>query len=111
MRRFAHRFAVGRPHALLWGGLLAWLGGHRRLAVRRWQRTLRVATELRTPYELGRAHLELGRHLPIDAPARRAHLDHAAVVFQRLGCATELTRVQTELSRHRSVSAAAPAAS
>jgi tetratricopeptide (TPR) repeat protein len=96
MRRFARRFPVGRPHALLWGGLLAWLSGHRRRARHCWRRSVDAATRLRTPYELGRAHLELGRHLPIDAPARLVHLDQAVVVFQGLGCATDLARARAE---------------
>ena len=111
MRRFARRFPVGGPHALLWGGLLAWLGGHRRLARRRWRRAVDAATRLRTPYELGRAHLELGRHLSIDGPARVAHLDQAVSVFQRLGCATDLSRARAERERRTRIATDAPAAS
>jgi tetratricopeptide (TPR) repeat protein len=97
VRRFAHRIPMGRPAALIWGGLLAWIAGHRRLAMRRWRRAIDAATRLRMPYEIGRAHLEIARHLSPDAPARLGHLDQAAAVFQRLGCPADLLRVQAEL--------------
>jgi tetratricopeptide (TPR) repeat protein len=97
LRRFARRFPMGRPAALLWAGLLAWLGGHRRLALRRWQRAVDLASQLGMPYELGRAHLEIGRHLPHGTPARLRHLEDAAVIFRRLDAATDVARVQREI--------------
>src|SRR5262249_56269209 len=89
----------GGPHALLWPARLAGPRGPRRTALGRWQRAIEEASRLGTPYELGRAHLELGRPLPIGAQARREHLDRAATVFERLGCASDLAHVRAELDR------------
>jgi hypothetical protein len=90
---------MGRPHALLWEGLLAWLSHRPKLAFRRWNQAVDWAMRLRTPYILGRAHLEIGRHLQTDEPARIRHLEEALVVFERLGCATELAWTRDELAR------------
>jgi hypothetical protein len=49
------------------------------------------------PYELARAHFEIGRRSPRTAPDRAHHLEEARAVFQQLGCATDLARVQAEL--------------
>ena len=62
-----------------------------------WQEAIKVATELRTPYELGRAHFEIGRHLPQGEPARQAHLQKALELFQQLSCGLELEWTRREL--------------
>ncbi|GAA3958543.1 hypothetical protein GCM10022629_85870 [Amorphoplanes auranticolor] len=64
LRRYAARFPMARPRALLCAGRLARLNGHPGRALRAWARAARLAEELRMPYELARAHEELGRHLP-----------------------------------------------
>jgi len=100
LEQFARRFPLGRPHAHLWSGLLAWLQGRRRRALRLWQRSVASAERLRTPYERGRAHLEIGRHLGGEADGRRRyHLDQAADLFEKLGAAAELARARAELER------------
>lgn len=90
--RFAKRFPLGRPSAAIWSGLSFWLDGQRKRAVRSWHRAIREATRLGTPYELGRAHLELGRHLPHAAGA--PHLAKAVEVFENLGCAKHLAKIE-----------------
>jgi tetratricopeptide (TPR) repeat protein len=97
LRQFARNFALGRPHALVWSGLLAWEQGRRRRALRLWRRAIATAEHLRTPYERGCAHLEMGRHL--DASARRYHLDQAAAIFEKLNAVADLARVRAELER------------
>jgi tetratricopeptide (TPR) repeat protein len=99
LRRFARRFPVGRPFACLWDGLLAWLDGRPRRAMRLWQRALTLAERLDTPYERARAHLEIGRHLPPDAVERRRHLNEAVTLLEQLGCAPDLERARAALAR------------
>jgi hypothetical protein len=60
-------------------------------------RAIRIAAALETPYELGRAHLELGRHLPGAAPNRRQHLERAGAAFEALGCVRELAGARAAL--------------
>ncbi len=98
VRRFAASFLFGRPHAYLWEGLRQWAEGRQARAFHAWRRTLRLGARLRTPYELARAHLEIGRHLPPGDRQRDHHLQAAATLFTRLGCAAELSYLQRETS-------------
>jgi tetratricopeptide (TPR) repeat protein len=98
VRRYAARFPLGRPHAQLWQGLAAHLNGRPRRALRHWRRSVELAERLRTPYELGRAHFEIGRHLSRGDDTRRDHLSRAVEGFEQLGCATELEWVRRELA-------------
>ncbi len=98
-RAYARRFFLGEPTTLLWQGTLAWLSGREGRARRRWARAIEAAERRRMPYELGRAHLELGRHLPPEAPARTRHLETALAQFERLGCPVEGERARTLLAR------------
>jgi hypothetical protein len=102
MRRFAGRFLLGRPHADVWDGLLAWIDGRSGRATRYWQRAITLSERLHTPFERGLAHLEIGRHLPSNANDRQYHLHVAAGLFERLACAGELARVRAELARSTS---------
>ncbi len=95
--RYATGFLLGRAQAELWAGLLAQLESHPRRAMRHWSRSLRWAEQLHMPYELGRTHLEIGRHAEPGTPARRDHLERAASIFEELGCATDLARANREL--------------
>jgi len=80
--RLAQVFPVAEPRARLCEGLRLWLLGKRRRAERRWHAALRRATELGMRYEIGAAHLELGRH---GVSAAAAHLGAAAAIFAELG--------------------------
>jgi tetratricopeptide (TPR) repeat protein len=99
LREFAGRFPLGRPHAHLWSGLLAWHQHRHRRALRLWQRAIDAADELRTPYERGRAHLEIARHLGAESSRRRYHLDQAVDIFEKLGASADLARARSELGR------------
>ncbi len=57
-----------------------------------WQRSTEVGREADTKCDLGRAYLELGRHLTPDDPDRLRHLDEAMRIA-RLGARWELDRV------------------
>jgi len=93
-RRYARMFPIGRPEVLLASGNLAWHLGRQRAAMTRWRRAMAAAARLQMPYELGRAHAEIGRHLAPGTSERRRQLADAAAVFDRIGCSWELARVR-----------------
>ena len=84
LRRFARALPVGGPSACLHSAWAAWLSGKRAAALRTWHKALRVAGRLHMPYEQALAHLELGRRLPADDPARDTHLARADEIFAAL---------------------------
>jgi predicted ATPase/DNA-binding SARP family transcriptional activator len=63
LRRYARTFPMARPRALICLGWSRWLEGRPTAAQRAWVRAVREAQRRRMPYELARAHHELGRHL------------------------------------------------
>jgi hypothetical protein len=81
-------------------GWSEWLAGRRGQAARAWARAAREAERLRMPYELARAHYELGRHLtpgdrsPLDLDGRD-HLEQASAEFEAIGCRTDLAAIQS----------------
>jgi tetratricopeptide (TPR) repeat protein len=97
LRRFARTFLTARPRAWLYEGLAAHHLGRRRRAIAAWHKSLRTAERLAMPYEQGRAHYELGRHLPSGHPARPAHLRRACELFTDIGATYELTQVQAAM--------------
>jgi tetratricopeptide (TPR) repeat protein len=98
MRAYGRRFPLCRPHQWIGEGRRAWLQGHRRRAMRYWRRAITLGERLRMPYERALAHLEIGRHLPLEANDRRHHLHQAAEIFERLGCAGEVARARDALA-------------
>ncbi|MET8153260.1 ATP-binding protein [Actinoplanes sp. NPDC049668] len=90
LRRYARRYPMARPRALLCLARQSWLDG-RAAARRACARAAREAERLRMPYELARAHEELGRHLPA---GRRSplgldgaeHRQRAIAGFRAVGC-------------------------
>jgi class 3 adenylate cyclase/tetratricopeptide (TPR) repeat protein len=99
LRRFARAFPVARPRAWLYEGLAAHHVGHQRRALRAWTKSLKTAERLVMPYEQGRGHYELGRHMPPSHPARQAHLRRACEIFGDLGAVYELTHTQAAMTR------------
>ena len=97
-RGFARVFPIGRPRALLWGGLYEWLTGNTARAHKAWQESLVAARSLEMPYDEGLAHYEIGRHAEIGDPARDEHLTRACEDFERLDAAYDLARAQEALS-------------
>jgi tetratricopeptide (TPR) repeat protein len=98
LRRFARRFPLGQAHAALWEGLRLWLAGRHSGALRLWRRASTAAGHLHTRYELARANLEIGRHLPAGDPRRSEHLRTAVEIFEQLGCVTDLQWTQAEMA-------------
>jgi tetratricopeptide (TPR) repeat protein len=100
LRTFGRRYAMGRPHALLWSGLSAWLERQPRRAQRLWKRAIVSAEALRMPFEAARAHLEIGRRLPLAPEDRRYYLEQAAQRFAKMGAAFDLVQAREALERH-----------
>jgi predicted ATPase/class 3 adenylate cyclase len=63
LRRYARSFPMARPRVLACLGWSHWLQGRHGAARRAWTRAAREAERLAMPWELARAHHELGRHL------------------------------------------------
>jgi eukaryotic-like serine/threonine-protein kinase len=63
-----------------------------------WNKSLNAAERLGMPYEQGRAHYELGRHLPPGHPDRQEHLRRAGELFADIGASYELTHAQAAMS-------------
>lgn len=98
LRRYARRFPLGQAHAALWLGTWASLSGRPRRAMRLWRRAIETAARLDTPYERGRAHLEIARTSAPGAVDRGHHLHEAIDVFTRLGAAADLARARRQLA-------------
>ena len=93
LRRFAAIFPVARPRLQVLEGWYLWLTGDRPDAVRRWQAGVETARDLAMPYEEGRAHFEVARHLAIGGENRARHEQEARRLFSQAGAAFELSRL------------------
>ncbi|HTE70557.1 MAG TPA: hypothetical protein VK942_17660 [Actinomycetes bacterium] len=94
LRRYARSFPMARPRALVCLGWSHWLQGRQGAARRAWTRAIREAERLAMPWELARAHHQLGRHLAAGERSplgldRIEHLDRARSTFTALGCRTD----------------------
>jgi predicted ATPase len=99
LRRYGRVFPMARPRGLLAAGCWHRLEGRPRQAARSWVRAVQAAERLAMPYELARAHLELGRQLAGDGRSplgldRGGHLERAAAGFEAMGCRADLAAVQ-----------------
>jgi eukaryotic-like serine/threonine-protein kinase len=99
LRQYARAFPIARPRAWLWQGLGAHLSGHHRRGLAAWRKSLAAAERLAMPCEQGRAHYQIGRHLPSGDPSRLAHLTRACEIFADIGAPYELDHVQAAMSR------------
>jgi tetratricopeptide (TPR) repeat protein len=99
LRQYVRAFPIARPRARLCQGLAAHLSGHDRRGLAAWRKSLAAAERLAMPCEQGRAHYQIGRHLPAGHPERQAHLTRAGEIFSDIGALYELARVQTAMSR------------
>ena len=87
----------GRPSAWLYRGWYNWLDGHPGRAYKHWGKGLAAAEAVGMPYELGRIHLEMGRHAAAGDPARAEHLGRAEELFARMGANYQLERTHAAL--------------
>ena len=99
LRQYARTFPIARPRAWLYQGRAAHLSGHHRRGLAAWRKSLAAAERLAMPCEQGRAHYQIGRHLPAGDPAQQAHLTRADEIFADIGALYELDRVQAAMSR------------
>jgi predicted ATPase/DNA-binding SARP family transcriptional activator len=91
LRRYARSFPMALPRALTCVGSFHALDGRHGAARRAWARAAREAERLAMPWELARAHQELGGHLGADERSslgldRAAHLQRAGTILASLGC-------------------------
>jgi hypothetical protein len=99
LQRYGRVFPMARPRARLAAGAWHRLEGRRRQAARSWARAAQAAERLAMPYELARAHLDLGRQLagversPLGLD-RTGHPERAAAGFAAIGCLVDLAAVQ-----------------
>ena len=92
LHNFSRVFPIGKPATWLYQGNLDWLEGKASKAYKSWRKAISLAEQVSMPYELARAHYELGRHLPPDDPQRQKHFQAAVEGFQQLGAAEDLRR-------------------
>lgn len=85
LARFARSLPIGRPQALVLGGLLLHLRGRRSAAAKQWRLAIVEAKRRRMPRDEGVAHYELGRHLAESDPRRMEELGLAREIFERIG--------------------------
>ncbi|HEU5259409.1 MAG TPA: AAA family ATPase [Vicinamibacterales bacterium] len=74
--------AAARSH--LWRGCAEWLQGRHTAARTAWLRSISDAERFGLPYEVARAHHEIGRRHPLGDPLREHHLAEAAARFETL---------------------------
>jgi hypothetical protein len=77
------------PGAMRWQGTCEWLCNKPRAAKRWWQRSLVRAEEHGYRYDLGKTHLEMGRHLN-----DRAHLKQAETIFADIDAEWDLQQAR-----------------
>ena len=95
LARYARVFPVTRPSFLLWKGVNMLLAGHAPRARSCWEKSMAAAQKLQMPYDLGLAHLELGKHGR--GEERFEHLAAAEKIFSRLGAEPDLEKVRAAL--------------
>ncbi len=109
LRQYARAIPIARPRAWLCEGLAAQLAGHHRRARAAWDKSLAAAERLAMPYEQGRAHHQIGRHLPAAHPSRLAHLTRAGEIFADISALHELAQVQAAMSPQQGIEPIRPA--
>ncbi len=73
-------------------GNLEWLRGRPAAARKWWQQSLTAAEAIGTRYDVGMAHLELGKCL-----RERAHLEQAEAILSAIGAERDCARAREQL--------------
>jgi class 3 adenylate cyclase/tetratricopeptide (TPR) repeat protein len=97
LRGYARTFAIGKPMSAQRQAMQHWLHGHHTKALVWWQRAIAAGEQTQIPYETGKAHFELARHLPPTSPEQRHHAEQAVLIFERIGALGALERARTLL--------------
>jgi eukaryotic-like serine/threonine-protein kinase len=79
LRSYKRGFPIAKPMVYRYQGALYWQAGKLRPAIRAWRQSLLSAQELDMHYDLGLAHLMLGRHTH-----NAVHLERAIEIFTLL---------------------------
>jgi eukaryotic-like serine/threonine-protein kinase len=95
LRSYARVFPIIGPRAALIEGWYARLNQRPRAARRNWERSLQLADELSMPYEVARAHLELGLYTA--GPEKERYLARAHQMFVELEAQGDLARLQAAI--------------
>lgn len=98
LHEFGKILWIGRPRAWLHKGLLDWAEGRQKKAFQAWEKSLGLAEQMSLPYEAARAHYEIGRHMEVNSPARRIHLEKAVEMFSHMGVRCDLEKAQKVLT-------------
>ena len=71
--------------------------GKKRSAVKEWKRGRDIAIKLEMPFEIARAHYEIGRFADYKRNRRMKHLKQALTIFQNLKCKHFISATRCEL--------------
>ena len=100
--RCANKAAVAwRPETTRLHGTLAWLGGERSLAIRRWRKSIEIADQLKLPIDRARGLLEIGERTN-DEPL----VEQARGVFEAIGAQVDLALSLHVLARRAATAGA-----
>jgi hypothetical protein len=103
LQAFANIFPSGQSRAYMYRGLSDWLEGDQKKAQRAWQKSLRLGERLRSNFDQGLTHYEIGKHLEPDEISQYGwtglkHLQRAEQIFSSLGAVYYLEQVELALS-------------
>jgi len=85
---------VALPGATRLQGVYDWLTGKHASAQKHWERSLALAEEMGTRYELGMTHLEMGKRLN-----DHEHLKQAEAIFAQIGAEFDLSQTRQVMER------------
>jgi serine/threonine protein kinase/tetratricopeptide (TPR) repeat protein len=101
LRKFAGLYIAARPRALIYEGMLHHQSGAPKAAFGAWEKALVLARRLQMQVDEGRAHFELGRHLPAGQAlvglTGPAHVSRGLGLLRSAGAAWDLTRASAIL--------------
>jgi hypothetical protein len=87
-------YRVCLPEALRLQGVYEWLTGKQALAHKHWRRSLALAEEMATRYDLAMTHFEMGKRLNDEE-----HLKQAEAIFAEMGAEFDLAETRKLLQR------------
>jgi tetratricopeptide (TPR) repeat protein len=92
--KHGQKFNAQMPDAMRLRGTYEWLKGKPAAAQTWWQRSLAFAEKIGQRYDIGMAHLEIGRRV-----SNRDHLESAAAIFAEIGAQWDLEQTQKAIGK------------
>jgi tetratricopeptide (TPR) repeat protein len=92
--KHGQKFNAQMPDAMRLRGTYEWLKGKPTAAQTWWQRSLAFAEKIGQRYDIGLAHLEIGKRL-----GDREHLQQAKAIFTEIGAQWDLKQTQQALEK------------